>query len=229
MIRDDKRGLFTRVLELYVRRKVKRAFRGLWVRGGFPATDAGLIVYANHSSFWDGFIVHQLGQLGGWDGYAMMEEENLAKYRFHTRIGAFGIKRGDPHGALQTLRHAKALLARPKAAVIIFPEGKLHAGQGAPKPFERGIEVLARASKARVVPCAIRYAFLENEFPDVLVQFGTPHEGAELNDFERRLTAAHASLAAVTSTEGFECVLPGRTSVQQRWDTVRRLPAATER
>ena len=229
MIEADKRGLFTWVLERYVRRKVRRSFRGLWVRGAMPASDGGLIAYANHTSFWDGFIVHQVGQLAGWDGYAMMEEENLARYRFHARIGAFGVRRGDAGSALESIRYAKSLLRRPRGAVVIFPEGELHPGQGAVAPLQRGIEVMARVSKARCAPFAIRYAFLEHEFPDVLVEFGPTHAGADLEDFTQRLNEVHARLAQVRTTDGFRCVLAGRTSVQERWDSVRRIPASTER
>ena len=36
MIRDAKGGPFTRVLDWYIGRKVRRAFRGVWVRGSLP-------------------------------------------------------------------------------------------------------------------------------------------------------------------------------------------------
>ncbi|HEY0882814.1 MAG TPA: lysophospholipid acyltransferase family protein [Archangium sp.] len=224
MIRDAKGGLFTRVLEWYVARKVRSAFRAVWVRGTFPSAEGGLLAYANHSSFWDGFLIHQLAMQAGWDGYAIMEEENLAKYPFHARIGAFSVKRSDPRSALATIRHARDVLQRKNAAVFIFPEGELHPGQGALAPLQRGLEVIARTAKVRSVPVAIRYCFLEHEHPDVLVELGPPHAPGGLEVYETHLKNTYERVMTARSTEGFTCLIKGRTSVQERWDTVRRLP-----
>ncbi len=227
MIRDAKGGLFASVIDWYIQRKVKRAFRGLWVRGTLPSSSRGLVAYLNHSSFWDGFIAHQLAKLASWDVYAVMDEENLAKYRFHTRIGAFSIRRGDPRSAVETLRYAKSVLARPDACVVIFPQGEIRAGQGPLGPISRGVEVLARSSKTLSVPIAIRYAFLEHEHPDVLVEVGAPHEPGQLSTYTQGLQHVYERVMAARSTDGFTLRLRGKRGVQERWDTVRRLPTAT--
>ncbi len=225
MIRDAKGGPFTWVLDRYIRRKVQRAFRGVWVRGSLPSSEGGLIAYLNHSSFWDGFMAHQLGQIAGWNAFAVMEEENLAKYRFHTRIGALGVRRGDPKSALGFIRYAREVLRRPKAALLIFPEGEIHAGQGPLGPLQRGVELLARTADVRCVPIALRYAFLEHEHPDVLIEVGTPHAPGPLAVFEQGLGEVYARVQSARSLEGFTRAVRGRTSVQERWDSVRRLPA----
>lgn len=226
MIRDAKGGPFTALLDWYLGRKVRGAFRGIWVRGELPSAADGLIAYLNHSSFWDGFLVHQLGKLAGWDAYAVMEEENLARYRFHTRIGAFSVRRRDPRSAVETLRYAKTVLERPNACVSIFPQGELR--QGALGPLSRGVEVLARSSRRRAVPIALRYVFFEHEHPDVLVEVGTPHPPAPLETFAAQLEAVTTRVQAARSTEGFTLRVAGRRGVQERWDAVRRLPSTTE-
>jgi 1-acyl-sn-glycerol-3-phosphate acyltransferase len=225
MIRDAKGGLFTRVIDWYISRKVRSAFRGVWVRGTLPSSRDGLVAYFNHSSFWDGFIVHQLGHAARWDTYAVMEEQNLAKYPFHTRIGAFSIRRGDARSAVETLKYAKSVLGRSNACVVIFPQGEIRAGQGPLGPLSRGVEVLARSSKKVAVPIAVRYAFLEHEHPDVLVEVGSPHAPGELSTYEAALTSVYERVLSARSTEGFTPVVRGRTGVQERWDAVRRLPA----
>ena len=226
MIRADKGGLFTGVLDWYIARKVRRAFRGVWVRGTLPGSEGGLLAYLNHSNFWDGFLVHQLAQVAGWNGFAMMDEANLAKYRFHTRIGAFSVRR-DPKSALAMLRYTRELLGQKDGAVFIFPEGQLRAGQGPLGPLQRGVELIARTSGARCLPIAIRYAFLEHEHPDVLIEVGPSHPPGPLSVFEDGLSAAYARVLAALSTEGFTCVIRGRRSVQERWDSVRRLPPSS--
>jgi 1-acyl-sn-glycerol-3-phosphate acyltransferase len=221
MIPDQKGGPVTWLLERYVAHKVRSAFRGMWARGALPSSEGGLLVYLNHSSFWDGFIVHQLAQVAGWNGFAMMEEAQLARYRFHTRIGAFSVKRGDPASALTTLRHARSVLRRPGAALIVFPEGVLLPGGGPLGPFARGVEVLARAAKVRCLPVAVRYAFLEHEFPDVLLDVGAPHPPAPTAELEARIKEGVERLATVRDTRDLTRLLRGRSSVQERWDAVR--------
>jgi 1-acyl-sn-glycerol-3-phosphate acyltransferase len=228
VVSDAKGGPFTWLLDWYVRRKVRSAFRGVWARGALPEADGGLLVYANHSSFWDGFVAHQVAKAAGWDAYAMMEEENLAKYRFHTRLGAFSVRRGDGRSAVESVRHAVQLLRRKQAAVFIFPEGELRPGQGPLGPFRRGVEVIARRARVRCLPLAIRYAFLEHESPDVLLEVGAPHPPDELPRFVEELSRAHARLVEVRSTGGFRLLLDGRRGVQERWDAARGLPAKSE-
>jgi len=225
MIRDSKGGLFGAVVEWYVARKVRSAFRGVWVRGALPPSEGGLLAYLNHSSFWDGFIAHQLGKVAGWDAYALMREDTLARYPFHTRLGAFSVSR-DARSALRSLRYAKEVLARPKAAVVIFPEGELRAGQGPLQPLMRGVELIAKTAKVRCVPIAVRYAFLEHELPDVLVDVGAVHAPAPLEHFTSCLSALYAGLLEVRSTDGFTQVIAGRRGAQARWDGVRAATGA---
>lgn len=229
LLRDQKGGLFARILDWYVGRKVRSAFRGVWVRGELPSSEGGLLVYLNHTSFWDGFVAHQLARAAGWDAYAMMAEENLARYRFHARLGAFSVRRGDPRSALESLRYARQVLRRPRAAVVIFPEGALRPGQAAPGPLARGVEVLARTAGVRCLPVAARYTFLEHEHPDVLLEVGAPHPPGPLPVFTRGLEAAWVRVAAARSTEGFTRIVRGRASVQERWDRARGLDVESPR
>lgn len=225
MIHDAKGGLFGWAIERYLGHKVRRAFRGVWVRGQLPSSEGGLVAYLNHSSFWDGFIAHQIGVLAGWNAFAMMEEVNLARYPFHTRIGAFSVRRGDPRSALETLRYSKKVLSRPRAAVMLFPQGELRSGAALGR-LSRGVEVLARTAAVPSVAIALRYVFFEHEHPDVLIEVGVPHAPAPLERYEAELDAVHTRVLEATSTDGFTLAIHGRTSVQHRWDRVR---AATVR
>ncbi len=220
MIRDAKGGAFGWLIERYIAHKVRRSFRGVWLRGTLPSSENGLIAYLNHSSFWDGFFAQQLGRLAGWDAYAMMEEANLAKYPFHTRIGAFSVRRADSRSALETLRHSKSLLRRPRAAVMIFPQGEIRSG-AALGPLSRGVEVLARVADVPSVAIALRYVFFEHEYPDVLIEVGLPHAPAGIERYEAELDAVHSRVNEATSTDGFTLLIRGRAGVQHQWDVAR--------
>lgn len=224
MILSDKSGFWPKLLAAYVDWKLRSAFRGLWMRGSLPE-GGGLLVYANHPGFWDGFVAHRLGQAAGWDAYAMMDEQNLARYRFLSRIGAFSVRRGDATSASQSLRYARQLLKRPRSAVFVFPEGELRPGTQ-PGALLRGVEVLARLCRARCVPVAIRYTIFEHELPDVLVEVGEVHAPEPLAGFTRRLHQLVEQVAVAPSPDGFRQVLRGRRSVAERWDSFRGLKAA---
>jgi 1-acyl-sn-glycerol-3-phosphate acyltransferase len=225
VIPANKGGLMTALVDWYIRRKMRSAFRGLWLKGSLPpiTPGQGLVVYANHTSFWDGFVVHQLGQAANWSAYAMMEEENLAKYPFHTRIGAFSVRRGDPRSALETLKYAKGVLHGPNEAIFVFPQGEIRPPSTELGPLKRGLDVLVRSAKARAVPVAIRYVFFENERPDVLVEVGQPHEAVPEMEYTHRLEEVVGRLMQAPSVNGFSCLRRGSASVQERWDVVRGL------
>lgn len=225
MIFARKKRLVTACIGAYVGWKVRAAFRGLWLRGTLPEGPAPLVVYANHGSFWDGFVAHQLCRAGGWDGYCMMEERMLARYPFLAWLGAFSIRRRDPRATLETFRYARRLLAAPRSAVFMFPEGELRPVPTLPLHLERGVEVLARLADARCVPLAIRYVFLEDERPDVLLAIGEAHPVAPLYEMQTRLGALLESLLEARGTAGFRRLVRGRCSVAARWDAVRGIGA----
>lgn len=223
MIRDAKHPVLTPLIGRYITWKLKRAFRGLWLKGALPDSDAPLILYANHSSFWDGFITHAVAQHFRRDGYAVMEEQNLARYRFLSRLGAVSIRRHDKSSALETLRYLKTLLQRPRAAVVLFPQGQQQP-DGLALKFERGIEVLARMTNAQCVPLAYRYAFFEHEYPDVLIAAGAPHGAIAADACAARVEQLRGELSAIdVPASSLTPLLAGRRSVADRWDTARGL------
>jgi 1-acyl-sn-glycerol-3-phosphate acyltransferase len=223
VLKANKGGPFGRLIDWYIGHKLKSAFRGLWVRGAVPNPTVPLLVYANHSSFWDGFVLHQLAQVGGWNAFAMMDEENLARYPFHRRMGAFSVRQHDSASALETMKYARSLLLQPRGVVCIFPQGEIRPAGTHLGALSRGLEVLARRSKAWSVPVGLRYCFFEHECPDVMVEFGTPHEPVPLSTFEASLAQTVSKVMDARSTEGFRCVVSGRRSIQEKWDAVRRL------
>lgn len=65
----------------------------------------------NHSSWWDGLLAyHAAGKLPGKRHYFMMEEEQLRKYAFFRKLGAYSINPGSPGDARASLRYTAGLL-----------------------------------------------------------------------------------------------------------------------
>jgi 1-acyl-sn-glycerol-3-phosphate acyltransferase len=213
MIVDAKHRVLTPMWSKYVKWKLGRAFRGVWVEGQLPPGSEPLVLYANHTNFWDGFIAHLVVEHAGRDGYAVMEEINLRRFRMLTRLGAFSVERGSARSSLQTLRHAATVLRRPAATVLIFPQGAIGPFNHALR-FERGVEVLARKSQVRCVPMAVRYAMFEHEYPDVVVRVGPPHAAETAEAMARRLTALRDDVAALAAPAGV-AVIRGRRSLAE--------------
>jgi 1-acyl-sn-glycerol-3-phosphate acyltransferase len=222
VITASKQPLVSWAWRRYVSSKVRAAFRAVWVSGALPRGPAPIIVYANHTNFWDGFVAHEVMRHAERDVYAMMEEVNLQRYRFLRRLGAFSVRRGSASSARESLRHASELLRRPSASVLIFPQGSIQPFE-APLKFERGVELLSRMTGARCVPLAIRYAVFEHEFPDVLVGVGEAHECESSDSMAQRLTVLRDALSSRQSPDGLEPMVRGRASVAQRWDAARGL------
>ena len=191
--------------------------------GALPAGEYGLLVCANQSNFRDGFLAQVLVRRAGRDGYLVMEEQHLSRYRFLSRLGAFSIRRKDSRSTLETLRYARGVLQRPRAAMFIFSPGRIEPNRAPPLRFERGVEVLARMSRARCVPVAFRYALLEHEYPDAMIQVGEPHPPVPRAELEERLDGLVAGLQGLDHIGAMVPLLSGRRSVAQRWDAARGL------
>ncbi|MGV3622416.1 MAG: lysophospholipid acyltransferase family protein [Archangium sp.] len=223
MIRAAKQPLFTWALGHYVHWKLRSNFRAMWCDGALPESDEPLLLYANHTSFWDGFAAHAFSEANHRDGYALMEEHNLARYPFLRRLGAFSIRRGEAKSARETLKYAAQLLAKPRAAVCVFPQGTLVPRAKGPLKLEGGVELLARMTGARCVPVAMHFGFFEHEYPDIVFHVGAAHAPEALSNMTARLEALVSAQAKLTTCTGLTPILNGRRSVAERWDAARRL------
>ena len=203
MIEPQKSGPLGWLTARYIDWRLRRDFRGLWVRGELPASDESLIFYGNHPGWWDGFAMHHLCVSTKRDGYCLMEEQHLAKHRFLRRLGAFSIRRGDARSAVESLGLAGRLLERPRAVVIIFPQGVLTPHAAPPFTLERGVELLARRSGATCVPVGLRYAFFEGERPDLLMEVGPAHPPGPLSTFSTALGEVVAGVMSAQTLNGF--------------------------
>ena len=215
-------GLGSTLARSYVRAKVQGFFRGVWVRGEAPQGDASVLVYANHAGFWDGFVLHELAVAWGREPFCLVEEQNLVRFPFLARLGAFSIRPGDAGSTLESFRYARALLARPRAAVFIFPQGRLEPSSLRPLRLERGFEVLARRCRAQCVPLALKYAFFESERPDALVAVGAAHGPAGTAEFATHLGALLDEVEKSRSPDDYQRVVQGSDGPAARWERIKR-------
>jgi hypothetical protein len=175
MIEARHRPIFESAFALYTAVLMRRRFSGVWVKGSLPDTRAPLVVAAQHVAWWDPMLLFYLSRFR-FSGahYVMMEEPNLRRLGFFRWIGAFGVDRASRAGVASALRYALARLHEPRARVWLFPQGAIAPADKRPLECDRGASWLAARARVPVVAVAIRYEFLEEQFPAAYVSFSAP-------------------------------------------------------
>ena len=80
-----------------IRSKMKSGFHQVLAQGvdrlrlELDRDSSGTLFLANHSCWWDLFLVHLLNETIPIDGFGMMEHFNLLRFGFFRRIGAFSV------------------------------------------------------------------------------------------------------------------------------------------
>lgn len=223
-----------------VRPALRRAFHRIalhcaepWSERG-PAGDLATIVYANHPSWWDGYMAFFLSdELWRCESYLMMEEPQLARYGFFRYCGVFSVDRHDPREGMRSVRYAAELLRmRPGRVLWIFPQGEITPNDRRPFETFAGVaHIVKRAAPVRCIPMALRFEFLDQQRPEALVRLGP----AQVIDGGIDTAVLHQQLdqhllheidalrddVLSGATAHYRTVLRGRASVNVAWDRVR--------
>ncbi len=237
IVRAYKQGWPRLAVHTMAMSKLKGGFRALRGQGverlreALEADSSGVVLLANHSSWWDLFYVHFLNQTIPLDGYGMMEHFNLTRFGFFRRIGAYSVDRTDPASVRESMDYTIELLARPRAGVWIFPQGSILGNDVRPIEFQGGLRVLLkRAKRLRVVPVAFRYEFWQDERPEALVRFGEPtwvdatERRSLIESWQQRLTAEIDALKADSLAQDasrFRVLLEGKGSINESFARIR--------
>ncbi len=196
MTQPRRRAWFLRLARWYVRRRIRRAFDGVFVSGLAEVRERarnGPLVFAmNHVSGWDAFVVVVLDEVLGTESYCLMDADNLERLPFCGWIGAVPLRRTHPRSALVDLRLHARLLDGPGKVGWIFPQGEQRPPRIRPLGLQRGVGIFAAESRAPVIPVSLSYTFRDAPEPAVVVTLGAPcavPRNAPPEELERRLVA----------------------------------------
>jgi 1-acyl-sn-glycerol-3-phosphate acyltransferase len=238
VIKANNHPVFSRFWRWYIRNSLRGHFSAvhLALPSPFPR-QTPMLWHATHVSFWDGYLALEATRFLGLEYRVMMLEENLKKFSFLRYAGAFGLERGSPRGALESLRYAAAELHQPNPrAVLIFPSGEIGSPHQRPLPFESGIATLAslaaKEQEVLVCPLAIRLEHGTGEKPDAFLRFGQPrrvqagNRSATLtallqDDLTRTADKLHQDLMQ-SSLEAYQTVLRGHQSLPEWWGNLQQ-------
>jgi 1-acyl-sn-glycerol-3-phosphate acyltransferase len=157
-----------------------------------------LIVYANHSSWWDPMVSVLLAEqmFPRRKHYAPMDAAALAKYPILRKIGIFPVEMNSARGAAQFLRTSQAILS-DGGVLWITPQGRF-ADPREPLEFKPGLAALAvRVPGVTLLPMAIEYTFWNERLPETLLRFGSPVRIPANTDADAVSDLLKASLAEV--------------------------------
>ena len=109
-----------------------------------------------------------------------MLEEQLRKYRFFAKIGAYSIEPKHRQGIVESLEYTVGLLNQKTPLISVFPQGQLLPWHARPLDYKRGVEWILRKYEKpiAVLPLAMRTEFLGEKRPEVFFLFG------EVNSFD---------------------------------------------
>lgn len=218
-----------------VRPSLRRMFHRVALAGPSPPPwNLPVLVYLNHVSWWDGYLVFLLSdELWRREAFIMMEEPQLRRYGFFRYCGAFSVDRSDPREGMRSVAYAAGLLrGNPGRLMWIFPQGVITPNDRRPlETFAGAAHIAKRAAPLCCIPIALRYEFGGEQHPEALIRIGAWHVvepgagasalHAEMDQrLERELEALHCDVVEGRSA-AYRTILRGRSSVNVVWDRVR--------
>lgn len=218
MLEAKKSRWFEEIFAVYNRNLFRRRFHSLKINGldFLQNRNPPLLIYANHSSWWDGLVAFQISRAARLDSFVMMEEKHLKKLFLFRRLGAFSVVRENAREAAKSLNYAANLIKENSNRTLwIFPQGQILPNDARPLKFYHGAARVAEkiGGVLAAVPLAIRYELLGEFKPEVFVKIGEPQlisVGSNFNaknltgEFERNLTETLDNLKSDVLTRTFD-------------------------
>jgi 1-acyl-sn-glycerol-3-phosphate acyltransferase len=208
--------------------------------------DGPLIIYANHSSWWDPmvsiFLAHT--KLSGRQHYAPMDAQALDRYPILKRLGIFPVQLNTLRGAAQFLRVGELILQ--KGGVLwVTPQGRFVDNRQRPLEFKPGLATLVRrlvehSGSCTLIPLAIEYPFWNERLPEALLHVGTAVKfvspDASTSDIQVQLVQALETameelrgLALTRDASKFKALLGGRAGTGGFYALGQRIKALIQR
>jgi 1-acyl-sn-glycerol-3-phosphate acyltransferase len=198
-----------------ISRSLQRGLHTVWSQGDWKELpQEGIILAANHHSWWDGYLAWLVIQKTGRPSSLLMGAEQLSRFRFFSRLGAISHKA--PHVALRRLRRGHML--------FIFPEGALRP-HGEVAEIHPGLDYLAVKAQTPVYPLALRVVMRGAQHPEAFLVLGeplAPSEGvgeafrSRMNSMLLELDRRIANTEPEGTPQGVQLWLRGRGSLHER-------------
>lgn len=150
----------------------------MWIKQKYnPTAESKSLYFINHNMWWDGLLPLYLSRtIFHQRARAVMEDQQMQKHRFFSKIGAFSINLLDSRSTLRTLRYAVESMNRDKASLYIYPEGELTPVSEAKPEFKKGLAWLYKNIDDEIdfVPIAFYSHTFRDSKPELYINIGSP-------------------------------------------------------
>ncbi len=200
MLKAQKNIWFDNVFSLYNRNLVHRRFNSLNISNFNELSNRNkllpLIIYLNHSCWWDGLVAFEISRRARLESYIMMEERQLKTLFLFRRLGAFSVSKENPRLAMESINYAAKVLREDYKRVLwIFPQGEILPNDKRPLCFYNGLSKIIKKfdGEIQLLPIAIRYEFLGHYKPEIFIKIDqveliTPDDNFEPKKLTQKLS-----------------------------------------
>lgn len=181
-----------------------------------PPANRPVVVYANHHLFYDGYLLaFFLERVLGRRAVVWMQD--LARFPFFAAGGAAPFPKNRPARRAATIRRTARMMRQDeRTALIYFPEGILHEGDGAIRSFPQ--EVFARYDGIFPAknwwPIALATVDRHRARPTAVLHSGSWHGAASGRE---RVTLQELLAAVRPDQDSARLLLKGRADPDERW------------
>jgi 1-acyl-sn-glycerol-3-phosphate acyltransferase len=177
MIKANHKKWARRLYDFYVPRLLKSSFQNFYLTNEFPniPSDEGLIITPNHFSWWDGFFIdYTLRRFSKRKIYILMLEEQLKRFWFFQKVGAFSINPSNPKSIKTTFDYISEVVSDPQNVLLFYAQGEIEDYVKRPLKVKEGLKTILNMthSKVNILPVAFKIKYGNTKKPDLLVRFG---------------------------------------------------------
>lgn len=145
-----------------------------------------IVICPNHFSYWDGFLINKIYRTFFSDKqfYILMLEEQLKRYWFFAKLGAFSIDPDNPKKIIESMNYTQDLLQEGNKFIAIYPQG-VYQQQGSDSiKLKSGLMRFVKNSENEtlIVPMAFSIKIGEEKLPAIYSRFGQSCFSKEINE-----------------------------------------------
>lgn len=187
MIKADHKKYARWLFIPYMNRMLKKNFSHFYLVNDFPEIpqDQGLIITPNHISWWDGFFAEYLfKKYLNRNLYIMMLEEQLKRYWFFKKLGAYSIKPDSPRSIMETADYTREILSNSQNFVVTYPQGEIESFEKRPLTLKQGLKFFIKEMEKDflILPVGFKIHYYNEKYPSIICRFGLAFEGKRTRD-----------------------------------------------
>lgn len=192
------------IFDLYINRLLKKHFSHFYLLNNVSENISGrsLIITPNHISWWDGFFIDYLNKkILKRKIHLLMLEEQLSKYRFFIKVGAYSVKQNNAANIASAVKYTSKIVSDTRNMAVIYPQGEIEPYDRRPLSIKKGIKLFVRQNEnILILPVGFKILFHDEKKPDIYARFGKVVKAENLlNSFEIFIQEFHTNLEQINS------------------------------